>query len=149
MRAFEKLGWHLIVVGDGPLYQKINHNAEPNIHMLGYQDDSTCAELLNNALGFIMPQEEDFGITSVEALMAGKPVLALRRAGATEFITEGENGMFFEDPTEEVLAWGVKRFRDAIQVNSFDPTKIRRTAERFESAVFRGEIMEVLRNIQQ
>jgi glycosyltransferase involved in cell wall biosynthesis len=50
---------------------------------------------------FVLPGEEDFGIAAVEAMAAGKPVLALRRGGATETVVDGETGLLYDEPTVE------------------------------------------------
>ena len=86
-----------------------------------------------------MPQEEDFGITPIEAMSYGKPVLALKRGGALEYIQEGINGEFFDDPTEEVLADGIRRLKQNLQ--HYNPETIKKTAMRFSEERFRKEIL--------
>ncbi len=138
VEAFNKLGWPLVIIGEGPESKKLKKIAEKNINFLGYQSDDAVQKYYSGCAGFIMPQEEDFGITPIEAMSYGKPVLALKRGGAMEYIQEGINGEFFEDPTEEVLADGVRRIREKISL--YDPAKIKRTAERFSRMRFESEI---------
>lgn len=80
----------------------------------------------------IVANEEDFGLTAVEAMSYGKPVLALRRGGATETMIEGVTGEFFDDPIPEALADGVRR----IMRGSYDPKDAQKQASRYSEEVF-------------
>jgi len=143
VEAFNKLEWPLIVIGDGPEFGKLKRRAGPTIKLLGYQPDSRVSQYYNSCSAFIMPQEEDFGITPIEAMSYGKPVLALKRGGALEYIQEGVNGEFFEDPTEEVLADGMRRLKEGIDAGKYDPELIKKSAERFSAERFREEVLKL------
>lgn len=145
VEAFNKLGWPLAVVGTGPECKRLKRIAGRSIYFAGYQPDEIVATYYENCLGFIMPQEEDFGITPIEAFSYGKPVLALRRGGALEYVEEGINGEFFEDPIPEVLAYAVKQMKD--KLSSYNPEKIKKTAERFSEERFKQEILEFTEGI--
>lgn len=110
--------------------------------MLGYQPDKIVQQYYANCLAFIMPQEEDFGITPIEAMNYGKPVLALKRGGALEYVQEGINGDFFDDPTEEVLADGLRRIKQNLP--NYDSIEIKKTAQRFSEDRFKQEIREFI-----
>ncbi len=148
VEAFNKLGWPLIVIGDGPELSRLkkrarstsSEQADSNIKFLGYQTDEAVRGYYAGCLAFIMPQEEDFGITPIEAMSYGKPVLALKRGGALEYIQEGINGEFFEDPVEEVLADGARRLKEGIEAGKYEPEIIKKTAERFSAERFKKEI---------
>jgi glycosyltransferase involved in cell wall biosynthesis len=142
VEAFNKLEWPLVIVGEGPELSRLKKIAQPNIKFLGYQPDDVVRDYYAGCLGFIMPQEEDFGITPIEAMSFGKPVLALRRGGALEYMREGINGEFFDDPVEEVLADGVRRLKEGIETGKYDPETIKKTAERFSAERFKREIRE-------
>jgi glycosyltransferase involved in cell wall biosynthesis len=142
VEAFNKLEWPLVIVGEGPELSRLKKIAQPNIKFLGYQPDDVVRDYYAGCLGFIMPQEEDFGITPIEAMSFGKPVLALRRGGALEYMREGINGEFFDDPVEEVLADGVRRLKEGIETGKYDPETIKKTAERFSAKRFKREIRE-------
>lgn len=128
IKAFNKLEWPLVIVGDGPEYKNIKKIAGPTVKMLGYQSDEIVQQHYANCLAFIMPQEEDFGITPIEAMGYGKPVLALKCGGALEYIEEGVNGEFFDDPTEEVLADGIRRIKQKLP--NYDPETIKKKTPR-------------------
>ena len=89
-----------------------------------------------------MPQEEDFGIAPIEAMLRGKPVLALKRGGALEYVLESLNGEFFDDPIPEVLADGVRRLYE--NYPTYSPKVIRKSAERFSREKFESEIREYI-----
>lgn len=140
--TFNKLGLPLYVAGNGPLKNKLKRMAEKNIKILGYKSDEEIDKLYKYCKAFIMPQEEDFGMTAIEAMLRGKPVLALKRGGATEYILPGLNGEFFDDPVPEVLADGVRRLNE--QYDSFSPIVIKKSVERFSKKRFINEIRELV-----
>ena len=144
VRAFNKLGWPLIIIGEGPELNRLKKIAEPNVRLLGYQTYTTVRQHYEGCLAFIMPQEEDFGMTPIEAMALGKPVLALKRGGALEYIQEGLNGEFFEDPTEEVLADGARRLKQ--NFSTYRPAEIKKTAERFSAEHFKNQIINLVEN---
>ena len=88
VRAFNQNGRKLRVVGDGPEYKALRRSAAPNIEFCGRVPDEDLRELYSRCRAFLMPGEEDFGITAVEALASGKPVIALARGGALEIVPE-------------------------------------------------------------
>ena len=143
--AFNKLAWPLVIIGTGPEYRRLSKMATGNIKLLGYQPDDIVQSYYANCQAFIMPQEEDFGITPIEAMSYGKPVLALARGGALEYIEEGVNGEFFEDPTEETLADGVRRLIQNLP--NYDQEKIKKTVEQFSKERFVLEMWEIVNKI--
>ncbi len=140
IEAFNKLGYTLIVIGEGPLRRKLSSLASKNIIFLGKQTDEEIAQYYKHAKAFIMPQEEDFGLTAVEAMSFGKPVLALRKGGAVEIIQEGITGEFFDDPIPEGLADGVRRLNE----KKYDPEIIKASVEKFSVERFRKEITQLI-----
>lgn len=80
----------------------------------------------------IVANEEDFGLTAVEAMTYGKPVLALRKGGATETVIEGITGEFFDDPIPEALVDGVRR----IMRGTYNPIDAQKHASRYSEEVF-------------
>ncbi len=142
VQTFNKTGWNLVVIGDGPERTHLENIAESNIQFLGSQPDAVMRRYYQHCKAFIMPQEEDFGITAIEAMSYGKPVLALRRGGALEYIEEGINGEFFDDPIEEVLAYGVKRIND--NLHNYNPDRIKEGVQRFSKERFQQEIKDFI-----
>ncbi|MBI2068633.1 MAG: glycosyltransferase [Candidatus Yanofskybacteria bacterium] len=143
IEAFNKLVYELVVVGDGPDMGRLKNMAGKNIKLVGYKSDKEVAEYYRNCKAFIMPQEEDFGLTPLEAMSFGKPVLALRKGGALETITEGLHGEFFDDPIPEALADGIRRLNE--NYGSYDQMEIRYQAMKFSTERFKREILELFK----
>ncbi|MEK7098024.1 MAG: glycosyltransferase, partial [Patescibacteria group bacterium] len=132
----------LKIFGDGVDMERLKKLAEgnPDIEFLGRVDDKEKAELYSKCIAFINPQEEDFGITVVEAMAAGRPVIAYKSGGAMETVIEGVTGRFFSNQTAEDLTEVVKNF----DLGQFKPEEIRKHAERFSTAKFKKEIKEFI-----
>jgi len=145
IKAFNKLGWALVIIGDGPEYARLKALAGPTVHVLGSLHDTLVAKHYSLCTAFVMPQEEDFGIAPVEALTHGKPVLALRKGGALEYVIEGINGLFFDDPHEAVLADGVRRLSEI----NFDPQVIKNTAQNFTWQKFQSSFSNIINQISR
>lgn len=132
--AFAKLRYRLVVVGDGPLKAWSQRRAGSNITFTGWVSDETLDGLYANCQAVIVPNEEDWGLTAIEAMAHGKPVLALRKGGATETVLEGITGEFFDDPIPEALADGIKRLRT--NLDGYDAQKIRSHAAQWGTEQF-------------
>ena len=85
------------------------------------------------AIAFLHPQIEDFGITAVEAMAAGRPVIAFGEGGATETVLDGVTGEFFDVQTWEDIGNAAIRF----DAGSYDPRRIRSHAEFFSKENFK------------
>jgi len=140
--AFNKLGSRLVIVGDGPLREKLERAVRRNITFVGSQSDDELLEWYRHARALIMPQEEDFGLTPLEIMQFGKPVLALRRGGALETVQERISGEFFDDPIPEALADGVKRLNE--KLSSYDPETIKASVRRFSRNDFERQIRQLV-----
>lgn len=145
IEAFNRLGYTLVIIGSGPEWRKLRQMADRNIHFFEDASDEALAAYYQNCTAFIMPQEEDFGITPVEAMQYGKPVLALRKGGALETMREGISGEFFDDPIPEALADGVRRLKE--KIGSFDPATIKASVTSFAPERFRNEIASLVTEI--
>lgn len=138
IQAFNRMGLPLKIFGDGPLLDTYRRMARKNIEFVGRVDEEEKARLYRHAIAYLYPQEEDFGITAVEAMASGRPVIAFRRGGATETVIEGVTGEFFDEQAWEDLAATVIRF----DASKFDPARIRAHAEQFDVSVFKRKIAE-------
>ena len=141
--AFTKLGKPLKVFGNGPELSDLKRRAGKNIEFVGRVSDSERANLFANAIAFINPQEEDFGITPVESMASGRPVIAYRRGGATETVIDGVTGILFDEQSWEELADVVLNFKES----AFAPQKIRTHAEQFAARIFRKKIYDLVHKL--
>jgi glycosyltransferase involved in cell wall biosynthesis len=133
IRTFARLGRRLKVVGEGPEYGALRKLAAPNIEFCGRVSDKELRDLYSRSDALVVPGEEDFGITMVESLASGKPVLALGRGGAVEIVHE-KCGVLFPDPTEAGLTDALRTF-DRIEP-SFNPLYLRTAVAEFSEEAF-------------
>lgn len=132
----------LIVIGDGPDMKKIRPKAGANIELLGYQPFEILHDYMQRAQAFVFAAEEDFGITPVEALACGTPVIAFGKGGALETVrgldqTDKPTGVFFAEQQVMSLIDAIQRFE--LNQAGFDPTVCRDSAMQFAPEVFREQ----------
>lgn len=148
IEAFNKLKLPLVIVGAGEEKKELEAIIEDptKIKLIGWQPREKLIKLYQNARAFVCASEDDFNITAVEAMAAGRPVIALRRGGVTETVIEGETGEFFDVPQLEIVADGIRRFIE--KEKSYDPVRICARAEEFSREKFRkafgGYVEEVI-----
>jgi glycosyltransferase involved in cell wall biosynthesis len=141
VEAFSRLpDKKLIVIGDGPDFEKVKKKAGKNVELLGYQPFEVLKDYMQRAKAFIFAAEEDFGIVPVEAQACGTPVIAYGKGGTTETVLEGKTGIFFREQTIESLIEAIKNFEQREDV--FDPLGIRKHAEKFSKDRFKKEFKE-------
>ncbi|MFH1767045.1 MAG: glycosyltransferase [Patescibacteria group bacterium] len=136
--AFNKLGLPLKIFGTGPMEAELRKRAADNIEFLGRVSDEERSRLFSEAIAFLHPQEEDFGITPVESMAAGRPVIAYRRGGALETVEDGVTGVFFDEQSPEEIADTVLHFHQ----ERFNPVVIREHAKQFSLQKFHNELHE-------
>jgi glycosyltransferase involved in cell wall biosynthesis len=134
VEAFKQLGWPLKIFGDGVDLARLKKIAKgaTNIEFLGRVSEAEKIELYQGCRAFLNPQEEDFGITVVEAMASGRPVIAYAKGGALETVVDGQTGVFFKEQSVESLVTALRRF-DSL---SFDSLAIRQQAEKFSRQEF-------------
>ena len=139
IKAFNRLGKYLVIVGDGPDERKLRSLAKPNIEFVGRVPPERLAEYYERCTALVFPGEEDFGIVPLEAMASGKPVIAYGKGGALETVVEsGTNrtGLFFRDQTVESLLEAIERFR----VTTFDTEKIKEHALKFDRDTYKSKM---------
>jgi glycosyltransferase involved in cell wall biosynthesis len=130
--AFTRLGLPLQIFGAGRDRERLQQLAGPNVTFLGHVGEAERQMLFARCRAFIFPGVEDFGITPLEAMAAGRPVIAYAAGGALETMIDGVTGRFFYAQTPEALAEAVCADRDTV----YDADRIRRHAETFDAPVF-------------
>lgn len=138
IEAFKELDKPLKIFGDGldlPRLQAIA-GGNKNIEFLGRVSDRERAKLYSECKAYINPQKEDFGITIVEAMASGRPVIAYGKGGATETVEDKKTGLFYYENTIEGLKNAVNRLENL----DFDPKYIREHALEFSTKNFEKRI---------
>ncbi len=133
IHAFNELGLPLKIVGSGPQLGKLMAMAKSNIEFLGRASDAQKVALLARCQAFLYPHEEDFGITAIEAMASGRPVIAYAKGGALETIIPGINGELFFEQTTVSLKKAVASFNP----KRYNSSRIVATAERYSKERFK------------
>jgi glycosyltransferase involved in cell wall biosynthesis len=136
--AANALNVPLKIAGTGPDMEQLQRQAGPSVEFLGFVPDDALPELYRNAKALLFPQEEDFGITPLEAAASGIPTIAYAAGGALETIRDGITGKFFHEQTLNSLIDAMQE-ADHIQWNS---DVIRSHAATFSQERFIREIRE-------
>ena len=153
VRAFNQLGYPLIIIGDGPDLPKIRQMAQSNIKVLGAQENEVVEQYMTQAKAFVYAACEDFGIALVEAQACGTPVIAYGGGGALETVIDirqnldNGTGIFFFPQTAQALVDAVETFcKFQHQVN---PESCRNQAAKFTPKIFETSYMTFLEQCYQ
>ena len=139
VEACNRLGLPLVVAGDGREMPRLRAMAGPTVRFVGRVGNEEMRDLYRDCRVFVLPAEEDFGITPLEAMASGRPVLALGRGGALDTVKPGVTGAFFAEQTTECLVEALSAFDE----RAYDPAIIRRHAETYDSAHFRRRLHDL------
>lgn len=152
VNAFSKTDKELIIIGDGPDYNKIKKISGPNIRLLGFLDSDRKKEILQKAKAFVFAAVEDFGIAPLEAQACGVPVIAFAEGGALETIKgvsltneinkNFHTGVYFEEQSTSSLLEAIDFFEK--KQSCFDKTTIRKHAVFFSKERFEKEFKETI-----
>lgn len=146
--ACNRLGLPLQVIGDGPEHKKLEQLAAnvpardtSHIEFLPWLSTDQLAEHLQSSRAFIFPSLEPFGIAPVEALAAGCPVIAFAEGGSRDFVSPGENGLFFREQTVDSLVAALQDFPK----HHFDRQAVSASAAPFDVSKFREGITKFIK----
>jgi glycosyltransferase involved in cell wall biosynthesis len=110
IQACQKLERRLVIIGAGQDESKLKSLAGPTTEFLGRAPLAVLSEMYAGAKALLFPGQEDFGITPLEAMASGTPVIAFKQGGVTETVVEGETGLFFSEQTVESLCESILKF---------------------------------------
>jgi glycosyltransferase involved in cell wall biosynthesis len=145
IEAFERSGKRLVVIGKGPLYERFAARRSPNVELLGFVSKARIIERLSRARSLILPGVEDFGITPLEAMALGTPVVAYGEGGVLDSVMEGTTGIFFRATTVEALDSAVAE----VESRPWDRAAIRAHAATFSRARFDDEFRAELERVTE
>ena len=144
--AATKLGIPLKVAGVGPELENLKKRAGKNIQFLGWVSDSQRVKLMQDAKALVIAAEdEDFGITAIEAQAGGTPVIAPASGGFLETVIDGKTGLLYGGPglvSAESLMEALQEF--SAKGETWDPEDARKNAENFSKERFKKEILELV-----
>lgn len=140
IEAFNTLNLPLWIVGSGPDLARLRSLAGPTIKFLGQLPDAAVAGLLANCRALIFPGEEDFGITPLEAMASGRPVVAYASGGALETVVESQTGVFFHSPTPGALMEAAA----CLTQRDFDSSVLQARAAQFDVAEFQQRLEKLV-----
>ncbi len=141
IEAANRLGARLVVAGSGPEEMRLRALAGPGVEFLGWRSDAEVAELYARCRALVFTPVEDFGITPLEAMASGKPVIALGRGGALETVvpldgrSEAPTGVYFLEQSAEALTEALRRFE--AEAHRFNRTALRAHAATFDRPLFK------------
>lgn len=143
VKAAIKLGLKLKIAGSPAgyytEYRKLQNISSKKIEFVGFVSDEELAKLYKGAKAFLaLSTDEDFGITPVEAMLSGTPVIAFRGGGYLESVVEGKTGIFFNEPTVESLIKAIKKF-EKTRFKAIDCIK---QAQKFSKERFKKQMLK-------
>jgi glycosyltransferase involved in cell wall biosynthesis len=139
--AARATGARLLVVGQGPDTARLQGRARgARVEFLPWQTHDALARLYARCRALLFPGEEDFGIAPLEAMAAGRPVIALAAGGATETVVDGRTGVLV--PSLQLADWvaALRRF----DPDAFDPRALRAHARQFDRPRFAAAMRRIL-----
>lgn len=143
IKACNKLGLPLKIVGTGAQMQHLQKIAGPSVEFLGSVSDRELIRLYQDSKALIFPGLEDFGIVMAESLGFGKPVIAFDRGGARDIIEDGRSGVFFPSQNITSLTEAILRSQKIV----FDPKMLRKRAELFSKDQFKSRFSRFIEEI--
>lgn len=145
IEAFNKMELPLWIIGEGQQEKYLKSLAKKNIKFLGKVPDKDLGKYYSQARALIFPGLDDFGLTMVETMKNGTPVLALGEGGAKEIVQEGKTGEFFHGSIPEVIADCVRRFIQ--NEGRYNGDEIKKSSDRFGADIFKREILSFIEKI--
>ena len=140
--ACTQSGRRLKIVGQGPEYRNLKRSAGPQIEFCGRVPSDHLVDLYSRSRALIQPGEEDFGMTSVEALASGKPIIGLGQGGLLEIAKGEPAGFLFDKPSTEALRSAILRFEQAEA--TLQPELLRSLAVPYGLTAFQTKMLAVL-----
>lgn len=140
IKAVNQLKMPLKIVGIGPEMGNLQKLAGENVEFLGMLDEKILTLVLSGCKALIIAGEEDFGLTSLEAQILGKPVIAFKKGGVIETVIEGETGYLFAEQTVDSLVTSLK----LLEENGYNLERCQVQARQFSKKKFTKEFQNLV-----
>ena len=140
VRACTELNLELTVIGRGPEHDYLADIAGASVTLLTDVSDQEMPAHFAGAKAFIFASYEDFGVTPVEAMAAGTPVIAYGKGGATDYVIPGVTGEIFTEQTVESLKAVLKKFDN----KTYSAKSLKEKAQTFSSESFRSKLQRFI-----
>lgn len=141
--ACTKLNLPLTVIGRGPEHDRLVAMAGPSVIFPENVSDEEMPKYMSSAKAFLFAAYEDFGVTPVEALASGTPVIAYRKGGALDYVVPGKTGVFFDEQSVESLVEAIGSFEKL----SLKESAARAKAEEFSPQNFQKKLLDIIAKI--
>ncbi len=142
--TFNELGLPLKIVGTGIMERELEEKAKENIEFLGFVNEEDLIKLYSEAEALVFPQLEDFGITPLESMASGRPVIAFNQGGALETVIDKETGILFKKQNKRALKKAVETYLNTKK--KFNPVDIRAKVLKFDKKVFEKILMKFIKD---
>jgi glycosyltransferase involved in cell wall biosynthesis len=142
IEAFNRLKLPLKIIGRGPEFERLKKLAGPTIEFLGRVPEEELPKQYAECKAFVFPQEEDFGIVAIEAMAAGRPLIAYRGGDIVEHLEEGKMGEFFDVQNADAIERAVHSFDE----KKYDSDFIRSKSLSFDKERFKATIRNYVAN---
>ncbi len=140
VKAFNRNGLRLKIVGDGEEYYSLKRMAKANIEFVGKANHMQLKDLYSKSQALIFPNIEDFGMIPVECMATGTPVIAYNAGGARETVINGKTGLFFDQQDSGSLCNAVEEFSS----HKFDPRLLKTHSQKFSKEKFKEKFKDFL-----
>lgn len=122
-----------------------------NVSILSWVDSVELKKLYANCKGFITTaMQEDFGMTAVEAMASGKPVIAPNEGGYKETVIDGVDGVLIDDINADKVVKVVQKISSELETNEgiekYKKNSIDRSKD-FDTSIFIGKIKGLIQKI--
>ena len=143
VKACTELALPLVVIGSGPDNRRLRRLAGKSVTFLTGKSDEEVAHYFQSSVAFLFPGLDDFGITAVEALAAGTPVIAYKAGGALDYVEPGKTGEFFAEQTTESLAAALQKFNP----ENYNHSQIQQSAALFSPEKFQNAFKKFIEKV--
>lgn len=140
IQACNELKLPLTVAGQGPDTKRLKKMAGPTIEFVGRVSDEELLKLTHQKAGFLFPNEEDFGITAVEAMASGLPVIAYAKGGALDIVEDSKTGVLFYKQSVDSLKAAILQSQQL----TFSQNQLINHAKRFDKVLFATKLKKLI-----